>query len=85
VVLFGGHPAREVAVDAVLVGERVDAVQALRRALRVAGGRSAGDGGGRLTRRDSSNLPIAAFLRELSRARESRAWLYGQADATNAA
>jgi hypothetical protein len=28
VVLFGGHPAREVAVDAVLVGERVDAVQA---------------------------------------------------------
>jgi hypothetical protein len=28
VVQFGGHPAREVAVDAVLVGERVDAVQA---------------------------------------------------------
>jgi DNA-binding transcriptional LysR family regulator len=38
-----------------------------------------------LTRRDSSNLPVAAFLRELSRARESRASLYGQADTKNAA
>src|SRR3954454_13768702 len=31
VVQFGGHSACEVAVDAVLVGDRVDAVQALRR------------------------------------------------------
>jgi DNA-binding transcriptional LysR family regulator len=38
-----------------------------------------------LTRRDSSNLPTAAFLRELSRAGESRASLPGQADATSAA
>jgi hypothetical protein len=29
VILFGGHPAREVTVDAALVGVRVDAVQAL--------------------------------------------------------
>src|SRR5918994_5835510 len=33
VVQFGGHPAREIALDAVLVGERVDAGQALGRQL----------------------------------------------------
>jgi hypothetical protein len=38
-----------------------------------------------LARRESSNLPMAAFLREFPRAGESRASLYGQADATNAA
>jgi DNA-binding transcriptional LysR family regulator len=38
-----------------------------------------------LTRRDSSHLPTAAFVRELARARESGASLHGRTDATNAA
>jgi hypothetical protein len=38
-----------------------------------------------LTRRDSSHLPTAAFLRELSRASESAASLPGRTEATNAA
>jgi DNA-binding transcriptional LysR family regulator len=38
-----------------------------------------------LTRRDSSNLPTAAFVRELARARESGASLHGRTDAANAA
>jgi DNA-binding transcriptional LysR family regulator len=38
-----------------------------------------------VTRRDTSHLPTAAFLRELARARESRAPLLGRADAANAA
>ena len=38
-----------------------------------------------LTRRDSSHLPTAAFLRELARARESGASLHGRTDAANAA
>jgi DNA-binding transcriptional LysR family regulator len=38
-----------------------------------------------LTRRDSADLPTAAFLREVSRALDSRASRHGQADATNAA
>ena len=38
-----------------------------------------------LTRRDSSSLPTAAFLRELSRASESAASLPGRTEATHAA
>ena len=38
-----------------------------------------------LTRRDSSHLPTAAFLRELARGRESGASLHGRTDAANAA
>jgi DNA-binding transcriptional LysR family regulator len=38
-----------------------------------------------LTRRDSSHLPTAAFVRELARGRESGASLHGRTDAANAA
>jgi DNA-binding transcriptional LysR family regulator len=38
-----------------------------------------------LTRRDNPSLATATLLRELSRARDSRASLHGRADATNAA